>query len=447
MSWGLSRIFKRGAANPKALPNHNRSSAAARGRADPEALFSTAHYGDQCRSRAFSHLDGLEGQEIWRKALYNGATSGWQLIDIEKLVQGPEGDGPVYKTKPVKDGLSFFAAIKDLAEYEHSQSELGLIPVGADPDALGLEHYRAFAEREGIIFDTENYPHPTVNGEIVTAGNFTAAAIENARAHRRVDKPYQYLGRDLLTAMVGDQTVPKDLAEQILFKAVHRQELLLIHKRLDTLRKIMVCCFARNIWTDDYDYNILETNGRIYYEARRHARLYGHSIKDQEAFNILSPILRGSHDLLGRNQNKETPLTAAAKLIESCHSHIENLPAAAADKQQITRIVLYLETMFRLMCARYRQNRLEKQPDNAAQLVKQIRQDLNAAAALGKEAGADPDIMQHMRGYIFADEKIIIPPELDEMIDQIGNICAIVDQDLQRDRGQARNALPPPAMR
>jgi hypothetical protein len=76
-----------------------------------------------------------------------------------------------------------FDMVRHLSEYETGQRKLGYNVTEDIADRLGTQYYRAFAEREGIVFDLRaGEPHPTLNGTIATAGHFAPGAEEKARA-------------------------------------------------------------------------------------------------------------------------------------------------------------------------------------------------------------------------------------------------------------------------
>ncbi len=91
------------------------------------------------------------------------------------------------KAKTVKSKLPFDEALSLLAQEEikAKKSLTTLLPVAADMEYL---HFKAFAEREGYIFDKDGIPHarPALDAIPADAG-FTAADI--ASANRHVQRP------------------------------------------------------------------------------------------------------------------------------------------------------------------------------------------------------------------------------------------------------------------
>lgn len=140
------------------------------------ARFSQAAYGAFFRTRAYkppvlAEIDS-DTDRVWREATYV-PDFGWLLRNVYRY-RGP--DGAVWdksaRINPDR-GVDFFEAVKSLSIFENTtDSHSG---VEAEPDEvkqLGHTHLRAFAEREGLVFDVNGVPHVTANGFIVTDGVF-----------------------------------------------------------------------------------------------------------------------------------------------------------------------------------------------------------------------------------------------------------------------------------
>lgn len=164
-----------------------------------------AKFGNLCSTRAFFTIqDHVE----WQTG-HQGADGLWSL---RKITEMPNMSGAaaaigdmVQKTNTIKTGLGFFDAITALAVYEQGQLALNVLPADTDTKNMrnALAHYTAFAEREGIVFDTSGTPHPTLNGEVMGDGIFTKAALERARAVQAAQSSFALQGgNDFLGALI-----------------------------------------------------------------------------------------------------------------------------------------------------------------------------------------------------------------------------------------------------
>ena len=140
----------------------------------------SARFGDSFRTRAFQNVsDAEKGNHQnceWREAIKDDATGLWSVRQY-KTVQGlyMDVDGnldqePSLKQSTLLSGACFFDALHVCALFEAGEGQGGLnrAAVGEGLDDLGLTHYKAFAEREGILFDKEtNLPVPVADGHIL----------------------------------------------------------------------------------------------------------------------------------------------------------------------------------------------------------------------------------------------------------------------------------------
>ena len=123
----------------------------------------------------------------WMEGRQDPKTNKWiTRIVIEAI--NLSGDGAPLGAKvqqfiTLDSHLDFMDAIAVLSKYERGHIASGTLSAPDDIiDNLGKDHFIPFAESNGLIFDINGIPHPTMNGEIVTDGIFAKDAIARARA-------------------------------------------------------------------------------------------------------------------------------------------------------------------------------------------------------------------------------------------------------------------------
>lgn len=180
----LSFFFKRATTRQALLENAAALREAPEVEFDALAVFQSAKYGTDCASHAFLTVqDHIE----WHTG-HQDADGRWTIRKFTEMpnVRGsavPVGD-VVQRTTTLKTGIGFFDAVAALAVYEQGQLALGSVCVdlGRATQQSGQMHYTAFAEREGIVFDTSGTPYPTKDGEVTGDGVFSKVALDRARA-------------------------------------------------------------------------------------------------------------------------------------------------------------------------------------------------------------------------------------------------------------------------
>lgn len=146
--------------------------------------FEFARYGNQCRTLSFRNEDTAEalGTEFLR-AMEDPLTRRWHVYRFRR--RGADVSCALTESGP----FTFFEAVEHLARYEVSQPDFGAAPAGGDEGgdaaALGSSYFRAFAEKEGIVFDLDDLPHPSLHGLVATPGRFPADAEEKLARQAR----------------------------------------------------------------------------------------------------------------------------------------------------------------------------------------------------------------------------------------------------------------------
>lgn len=143
--------------------------------------FRTAAFGTECRSISYmqSETPGLQ-EKVWMEATQE--TGGTWAVTSHRTKIGGGDDDPI-EVIVADSGISFFAAVEKLAEFERSSNIVGHVPSGEDSaESLGIIHYKAFGVREAIAFDNETgQPFQTQSGKPVATGSFTGTMLKAVR--------------------------------------------------------------------------------------------------------------------------------------------------------------------------------------------------------------------------------------------------------------------------
>lgn len=136
-----------------------------------------ATFGHFCRSSSFSG----HGHEEWVEAIQTKPGQ-WKLFKVSLHDDMPGHDMAAQRIE-INGRFGFFDVLSRLAEYEFSYSTKGSDYVCAEgPDALGIDHYVAFGQREGIAFDIHTgKPLKTLRGHIVESGTVNAMTMRELR--------------------------------------------------------------------------------------------------------------------------------------------------------------------------------------------------------------------------------------------------------------------------
>ena len=168
--------------------------------------FRFAVKGARCRTAGFinPHLAAL-GQSEWMEAeCANGRD--WDIKTLKATPGEAPGDELMVEQHylPAYRGLSFGAAVLELAEYQRAQSALGLLTDDDDIAAqAGAPHFREVAERAGIVFNAEGDPVAPDHGLVTQPGRYPISALKKAydfeQERPRESMPETLQGRSLQT--------------------------------------------------------------------------------------------------------------------------------------------------------------------------------------------------------------------------------------------------------
>lgn len=156
----------------------------------PEDRPFVTKYGTLCRSCMIRQDDRLDPEYLvaWQDA---DTASKWH---VKRIAVINLEDEDIVSVRDTRKNLSFLQAITELSAFENGITTLPGETVGETAEELGDAHYRAFAEREGVSFDTDHVPHLPARDGVPPNGRFrqsdldrTAQAVKAAKDAPRVN--------------------------------------------------------------------------------------------------------------------------------------------------------------------------------------------------------------------------------------------------------------------
>lgn len=136
--------------------------------------FRTAAFGDYCQTLSFVTFSrSTTPQKVWMEALQESGGT-WTLTRCSCDVDA--GDNDTVKQIIADQGITFFDAVKQMAEFEYNAKQNGDVAHNPDEETteLGDVYFRPFAIREAIGFNaTEDMPVQSRKGRLPTNDEFT----------------------------------------------------------------------------------------------------------------------------------------------------------------------------------------------------------------------------------------------------------------------------------
>lgn len=318
------------------------------------AQFASARHGKRCQTRSFALITG---DTEWHSGQQDPLSGTWNIrknIECENVSGAAARVGePSIKTKTLQVNISFYDAIEALSLYERGQLANGMIALNESED-IGAEHYIAFAENEGIVFDTDGEPHPTLDGEIITDGTFTKAAVERAKAYsKKHSARYAPGGADGIlpllikpSALIGSYT-------ETMEKTADLSSLIQLQETLETLSALMTSTFIHAPMKDK-TLNLLTLNTTTLYEPVDYPDTDKHKTDN---YKLLHSIVLTMKSVGAFNLQD-----AFEKIIERAHGHANALDQFKEGPWQ--KSIQALEIYYKLHAARYviSTNRLSAHP-------------------------------------------------------------------------------------
>ena len=148
-------------------------------------------FGNFCTTETFSlktHVGGSHHTH-YEAHLDDPVKKTWT---VSKIVTVTEDSFHAWKRKSttgsqvMKAKLNFRDALKLMGQLEkdHKDKPHNFEKLYPDAPVLGFLHYRAFAEREGYVYDTKDIPHARPNPRVLPLGcNFYQSDIDSANSH------------------------------------------------------------------------------------------------------------------------------------------------------------------------------------------------------------------------------------------------------------------------
>lgn len=147
----------------------------------------------------------------------------WQILECKTEILG--GDDPYIETAPYKGGtiLDYGRTIDILVDYESVRKNSGMLDLAADYSTVSdIPHYKEVAHADGIIFDVDGKPHPTLQGHIVTKGKFLSSETKAVLAAVKEDDKDQSGKLKSLSRYFVQASVP---AQEVLNNHAQSEEL------------------------------------------------------------------------------------------------------------------------------------------------------------------------------------------------------------------------------
>ena len=154
-------------------------------------------FGTRCRSQGFAYIHPNAGTDQYvHFVAYRDAVNAdsWTVQRVTHTGHSQTRESWV-KVDTLGQRMGFEDALAMIEQYEsyHRSNTLGFRPLFPDIPALGFEHYRTFAEREGYVFDRTGKAHPRpAHGVLPAGGEFPAEAV--ASADKNCQRPAEEFG-------------------------------------------------------------------------------------------------------------------------------------------------------------------------------------------------------------------------------------------------------------
>lgn len=160
-------------------------------------------FGTYCRTQTFALKPAHSSKakhvhyEIY---LEDPASQTWSVNKVTQTIRHSFYMGKEENTVDiarVSKGLDFMDAVKALSEYERDfrASPALYSPLVPEPAQMEHLHYKAFAEREGYVFDTAGHPHARRHPGVMPQGTFNQSDIDSANKNlERPDDAFDNIG-------------------------------------------------------------------------------------------------------------------------------------------------------------------------------------------------------------------------------------------------------------
>ncbi|WP_435641967.1 hypothetical protein [Micavibrio aeruginosavorus] len=382
----------------------------------------TANHGDRCQTLSFqTSLGAVE----WRTGQQDPFTGEWV---IRKHTEEPNLSGsaasvgePTIKTMTLHEGLSFFQAVTILSEYERGQLAMTVLPVN-EASELGDNHVVAFAEREGIAFDTNGVPHPTLNGEVVTDGSFTKSALERARAFSRTQSAFFKAGNnDVLSQLLSSAPRAETLFDDVMNKSEAYSTLKKFLTAVEDIETLTISALEKTPLKDTEKNFILDVRRDKFEEPIKYPASQGHKVSDTKATTNIIRIMN--------DQNQYTPRAALDKLFENMAQHAKKLDQNFRN-DYFSKGTKALRLYFDLTVARHLSALDRATQDSYAIDVTKIRRNVETLETRFKDMGGSEDEVWRVKSTIIDPNAPSIQHAMKPFITQLNTLLKNVEKEI-----------------
>lgn len=170
-------------------------------------------YGTWCRTCLVREDEALP-VEYLEAFQQDDGTHRWSL---KKVSREEKGDEEIVSARTFRKNIHFLQAMAEMAAFEHSRDTLPGEITGANAEELGAKHYRAFAEREGVVFDTNDMPHLREHPEVTPDGQFRVADLDRgAKAVKAAQSQPVVNGEEDLLSDIFNDLAPRGNYDAVL---------------------------------------------------------------------------------------------------------------------------------------------------------------------------------------------------------------------------------------
>jgi hypothetical protein len=153
-------------------------------------------FGTHCRTETFSTVNAEKKTSHIHCEAYmdDPVAKTWTVTKVVRVMEqksfNPYKQKTITHVHHLKSKVSFKEAVKELADFESKCKEkpAHYSPSYPDAPAMGFSHFKAFAEREGYVFDAKGTPHARPAADALPPG-FSFAEDDIASSAKNLQRP------------------------------------------------------------------------------------------------------------------------------------------------------------------------------------------------------------------------------------------------------------------
>lgn len=409
-------------------------------RNDTVKLFDDAFQGTYFRTLSFFNPD-REGLRTRCEAIYTGRERRWQVAEVKEQDKNLDSGTSAERRTIIEDNLTFFSAVTKVAAYECNQADLGFLPAETPSiETLGQTHYRSFAEREGIIFDTSGVPHPTLHGEIVTNGDFTAEALKRARAYKRTERNPLADFEDILTGLMqvngGQAEDMSSLFNSMFSKIKQRAQLRDIVAILKDMLTVMDCCFEKAILEEKKVENgFIFARKKIDITQKSYYDIKECRTDDEEARSLLLDTMAKDRAKARRHSLRDlTPALFVETSAAACISTLHSMTIADSERALMIRAVTAFPLALHLLGCREKIRQIDEAADGSAVAAFEVAENqVTKAETVCKSVGMDESGLWRIKAFVLESAPADILPVLRNMVSRLEKSAEDIKEEISRE--------------